>query len=80
MAKEIYTFKKRIKELIDLETMKVWLNKKHGKRVEYLFKVGAEQFSPPTKIAEEGDYVLFSQGTNNKLEGELKDLFFKFIN
>ena len=79
MANEIYTFKEQIKELIDVETMKVWLNKKHGKRVEYLFKVGAEQFSPPTKVAEKGDYVLFSQGINQELEQDLKDLFARFI-
>ncbi|MGM0502076.1 MAG: hypothetical protein ACQERJ_06070 [Bacillota bacterium] len=79
MANAIYTFKKEVERLIDTETMKVWLNKKHGRRVEYLFKVGAEQFSPPNKITEQGDYVLLAQGITEDMEVELEDLFAEFI-
>mgnify|MGYP006281152977 CR=1 FL=1 len=80
MANATYTFKDKAKELIDGEEMKVWLSKKHGRRVEYVFKVGTEQFSPPTQLAEEGEYVLFSQGTTDEMEQELKKLFGQFIN
>ncbi|MBM7557625.1 hypothetical protein [Halanaerobacter jeridensis] len=79
MANATYIFKDKAKELIDEEEMKVWLSKKHGRRVEYVFKVGTEQFSPPTQLAEEGDYVLFSQGTTDEVEQELKELFGQFI-
>ena len=80
MANATYTFKGKVEEVIDTEEMKVWLSKKHGRRVEYVFKVGTEQFSPPTQLAEKGDYVLFSQGTTDEVEQELKELFAEFIN
>ena len=78
MANATYTFKNKIKGLIDEEEMKVWLSKKHGRRVEYVFKIGTEQFSPPHQIAEAGDYLLFTQGIEGELEAELKDLFKEF--
>ncbi|MFO7819989.1 MAG: hypothetical protein R6V17_07090 [Halanaerobacter sp.] len=78
MAHATCTFKKKVKELIEPEEMKVWLTKKHGRRVEYIFKVGSEQFSPPQQVAEKGDYLLFAQGVNEEVEDELQDLFTEF--
>jgi hypothetical protein len=75
MANATYTFKNKVKELIDTEDMKVWLSKKHGRRVEYVFKVGTEQFSPLIQLAEAGDYILFSQGTSEDIEEKLRSLF-----
>jgi len=78
MANATYTFKNKVEELIDREDMKVWLTKKHGRRVEYIFKVGTEQFSPPIQLAEAGNYILFSQGTSEKVEREMQELFVDF--
>lgn len=69
--KEIYTFKTMVQQLIDQQQMKVWLSKKRGKRVEFLFKVGTEQFVSPIKIFENDDYILFGQNINKKLKNKL---------
>ena len=79
MANATYTFKEEIKDLIESDKMKVWLTKRHGRRVEYIFKVGSEQFSPPIEVASAGDYLLFAQGVNEEVENELQDLFTEFI-
>ena len=78
MENEIYTFKEKIKELITTQKQKVWLAKRHGKRIEYLFKVGKEQFSPPQKIAEAERYVLFGQNVGG-LRQELRKLFCQYL-
>ena len=79
MANEIYTFKKQAQELIDRDNQKVWLAKKQGKRVEYMFKIGAEQFSPAEKIVESKRYILFCQKIGKEKREQLKKLFEEYI-
>ncbi|GAB6137152.1 hypothetical protein [Halanaerobaculum tunisiense] len=78
MENEIYTFKTEISNLIDKNQMKVWLAKKHGKRVEHVFKIGTEQFIPPQTIVENADYVLLGQNIADVKE-QLLDLFEQYI-
>ncbi|MBM7624182.1 hypothetical protein [Sporohalobacter salinus] len=79
MANETYIFKEQAEEIIDEKEMKIWLTKKQGKRIEYLFKLGKEQFDPPQKIAESKEYILFGQNINRDQNGKLKELFMKYI-
>lgn len=79
MEKEIFTFKERIEEIIDKKKMKLWLSKKIGKRVEYIFKVGQEQFSSPQKIAEDKNYILLGQGIDERLSKKLEDDFNQYL-
>jgi hypothetical protein len=70
-VKEIYTFKDKVKQLIDQQPMKVWLSKKRGKRVECIVTVGTEQFLPPMKIFETDDYILLGQNIDEGLKKQL---------
>ncbi len=78
MENEIYTFKQEIKKIITVEEQKVWLAEKYGKRIEYLFKVGEEQFSPPQRIVQAEQYVLFGQNVA-EIKKVLRRLFFQHL-
>lgn len=80
MEKEISIFKDKVGQIIDEKSMKLWLTKRIGKRVEYLFKVGEEQFSNPQKIAVNDDYILFGQKIDKELATELELLFNTYFN
>lgn len=80
MEKEICIFKEEVSKKIDREQTKVWLAKKHNKRVEYIFKIGEEQFSPVQEIAENGKYILFGQNTGSKLNNYLEKMFVDCFN
>jgi hypothetical protein len=79
MEKEIYTFKNKIKEVINEEEMKVWLAQKYSKRAEYIFKIGEEQFLPPQEIAKNNNYVLFGQNIEDNEMQVLKKTFIKYF-
>ncbi len=79
MEKEIYAFKSQLKEIIDKEKMKLWLAKKEGRRVDYVFKVGSEQFLAPEEIAKDNDYVLFGQNIKESYKKDLVLLFNQYF-
>ena len=70
---EIYTFKQTVKQLINEQTMKVWLAKKRGRRVDYIVKIGTEQFVSPITIYENDQYVLLGQNIHQSLKNKLKE-------
>lgn len=79
MANETYIFREQAEEIIDEKEMKIWLTQKQGKRIEYLFKLGEEQFTPSQKIAESKKYILFGQNITSDQKQQLKELFIRYI-
>lgn len=71
MVNATYTSKKQIQEIIDSQTMKVWLSEKKGKRMEYIYSVGTEQFMAPEKIIETDRRILFGQNITQKIKQQL---------
>jgi hypothetical protein len=80
MKKEIYTFKEELSKLIDQDNNKVWLNKKASKRIDYIFKVGQEQFTSSEVIGENDEFLLLGQNIDKKLKDKLAILFNDYFN
>jgi|GEM_PF-3237865 len=80
MKKEIYTFKEELSNAVNQDNVKVWLNKKEGKRIDYLFKIGEEQFTDSRVIGENKDFLLLGQNIDDELKEELSLLFNNYFN
>lgn len=73
MMNAIYSFKNKIKPLIDVKNSKVWLSEKQGRRIECLFTIGSEQFVDSTIIYEDDKYVLRAQNILKAVEEKILD-------
>ncbi|MCK8825758.1 hypothetical protein [Fuchsiella alkaliacetigena] len=79
MEPEIFAFKNKLSELIPAEEMKVWLCKKEGKRRNFIFKLGQEQFSTPQTVAENQEYCLLAQQIDEQLKKDLTAIFNHYL-
>lgn len=80
MKKEIFTFREEISQIIDQGNVKVWLNRKEGKRVDYIFKVGQEQFTDSQLISENKEFLLLGQNIDDELKRKLVSVFNTYLN
>ncbi|TDX51780.1 hypothetical protein [Orenia marismortui] len=80
MKKEICTFREEIRKIIDQGYTKVWLNKKASKRIDYIFKLGQEQFIESEVIAENETFILLGQNIGANLKKKLEILFNNYLN
>ncbi|HKL41128.1 MAG TPA: hypothetical protein VJ962_00885 [Clostridia bacterium] len=69
----IYSFKNKIRPLINNKASKVWLSEKQGRRIECLFTIGSEQFVDSTIIYEDKKYVLRGQNISKAVEAKIID-------
>lgn len=69
--REIYSFKENIEDLVDKDNMKLWINKKQGRRVECIFKIGNEQFIESDILYEDEKYIIRGQNISKQLGEEI---------
>lgn len=69
--REIYSFKEIVKEMINPNKMKLWVNEKQGRRVECILKIGTEQFVESDILYENKNYVIRGQNISKELSEKI---------